>query len=436
MVHRYGSSDSDAHAPRVMAGRRVGSHFGKSRAAPLSLVAKQAAASDRVQHGGDNRQVSPPFGLTPDALAAAMAEADPESLAAASRMRAAFGPELAAAALTQVSLRRQAKAKFGDAALEMFFTRAGLEQATRPEVADHHATRFVGAGVRRVVDLGCGIGSDSMAFLRAGLEVVAVDVDPATAAVAQANLAGRAEVICADVSEVSEQLISPGHGVFCDPARRNDHGRVWRVEDFMPDWSIVTGILDGDRTAGVKLGPGLPHSLIPEAVEAEWITHRGETVEVGLWAGTNSSRGRRSALIMPDARLTVTGAAPLPLRDLGRYLYEPAGAVIRAGAIAELGQQLGAGLLHSQVAYLTNDQLLRTPFATAFEVQQRLPFHLRALRGWVREARIGVLEIKKRGIDVDPADLRKRLRLAGANTATLVLSPTPKGAIAVVVLRR
>ena len=47
-----------------------------------------------------------------------------------------------------------------------------------------------------------------MAFARAGLEVVAVDVDPGTAAVAQANLADRAEVICADANEVAEQLIT------------------------------------------------------------------------------------------------------------------------------------------------------------------------------------------------------------------------------------
>jgi SAM-dependent methyltransferase len=380
-------------------------------------------------------EISLPFGLTDDALAAAMSEKDPESLTAASRMRIRYGSELAAAALTQAALRRQAKAKFGDAALEMFFTRAGLEQATRPEVADHHAQRFLQAEARRVVDLGCGIGSDSLAFARAGLDVVAVDVDPATAAVAQANLAGRAEVICADASDVAEQLITPGVGVFCDPARRNDHGRVWRVEDFLPAWSIVSDLLDSERTAGVKLGPGLPHSLIPKAVEAEWITHRGETVEVGLWAGPGSSAGRRSALIMPDARLTVTEVPPLAVRELGRYLYEPAGAVIRAGAIPDLGNQLGAGLLHPQVAYLTSDQLCDTSFATAFEVRQRLPFHLKVLRGWVREAEIGVLEIKKRGIDVDPADLRKRLRLAGSKTATLVISPTPKGAIAVVVER-
>lgn len=365
----------------------------------------------------------------------AMLEEDPESLAAASRMRARYAPELAAAALTQATLRRQARTKFGDAAAEMFFTRAGLEQATRPEVADHHASRFLQAGVRRVIDLGCGIGSDSMAFVRAGLEVVAVDVDPATAAVAQANLAGRAQVICADASEAAEQLITPEVGVFCDPNRRTEHGRVWRVEDLEPRWSFVMQLLDGGRAAGVKLGPALPHSLIPEAAEAEWITHRGETVEAALWSGTGANPGRRSALIMPNARLIVTEAPPLPVRELGRYLYEPAGAVIRSGAIPVLGAQLDAGLLDPQVAYLTSDQLCSTPFATAFQVRQRLPFHLKTLRTWVRQAQIGVLEIKKRGVDLDPAELRRRLRLAGPNSATLVLSRTPSGAIAAIVER-
>ena len=138
---------------------------------------------------------------------------------------------------------------------------------------------------------------------------------------------------------------------------------------------------------------------------------------------------------MPNARLLVTTAPPLSVRDLGRYIYEPAGAVIRAGAIAELGAQLGAGLLDPQIAYLTNDRLCSTPFAAAFEVRQQLPFHLKALRAWVRQAQIGVLEIKKRGFYVDPAELRRRLRLTGPNSATLVISRSPVGAIAAVVER-
>ena len=140
-------------------------------------------------------------------------------------------------------------------------------------------------------------------------------------------------------------------------------------------------------------------------------------------------------MILPDARLTVTGAAALPVRDLGRYIYEPAGAVIRAGAIAELGERLGAGLLDSQVAYLTSDQLHDTPFATVFEVRQQLPANLKALRKWVRQAEVGVLEIKKRGVDIDPATLRKRLKLQGPNSATIVISRRRRGSIVALVSR-
>jgi hypothetical protein len=376
-----------------------------------------------------------PLGLTEDALRDAMLEEDPESLAAATRMRAEYGPKLAAAALTQATLRWRATTKFGHDALAMFFTRDGLEQASRPEVADYHANRFVQAGVHRVIDIGCGIGSDSLAFARAGLEVVALDVDPVRALVAQANLGDRASVICADANDVADDLIGPGVGVFCDPSRRDDRGRLWCVEDFAPPWSFVTNLLDRDRTAGVKLGPALPHTLIPEAAEAEWVTHRGDTVEVALWSGASASPGRRLALVLPDARLAVSGAPPLPVRDLGGYLYEPAGSVIRAGAIPELGAQLSAGLLDAQVAYLTGDQLHSTSLATVFEVRQQLPGKLRALRKWVRESEIGVLEIKKRGVDVNPSVLRKQLKLDGSNSATMVISRSGKGVIVAIVER-
>jgi hypothetical protein len=46
-----------------------------------------------------------------------------------------------------------------------------------------------------------------------------------------------------------------------------------------------------------------------------------------------------------------------------------------------------------------------------------------------------VLEIKKRGIDVDPAVLRKQLKLDGPNSATMVLSRRGKGALVAIVER-
>lgn len=378
-----------------------------------------------------------PRGLSAEALADAEAERDPDSLAAARRLRRRHPAAVAAMALDQVQLRRRARAKFGDRAGTMFFTRNGLEQATRPAVAEHHARRLLAAGARRVLDLGCGIGADAIAFADAGLEVVAVELDGPTAEIARANLEGRAEVITGDAETLSSALIKDGDAIFLDPARRSSAGRLWRVEDFSPRWAFVVGLLDGSHPVGVKLGPALPRREIPAGVEAEWVTDRSETVEVCLWAGAGSSPGARAGLIMPDHRLVAPAqpAGATPVRAPGRYLYEPDGAVIRAGAIGVLAERLSGWLIDAQIAYLSSDLFLDSPYATAFEILETLPYNEKVLRRWVREHDIGTLEIKKRGIDVDPARLRKRLAPSGDAAATLIISRSPAGSVVFVVRR-
>jgi hypothetical protein len=193
--------------------------------------------------------------------------------------------------------------------------------------------------------------------------------------------------------------------------------------------------------AGVKLGPALPHAFLPDTAEAEWVTAASETVEVGLWAGADARPDLNVALLLPGGRLEVPRPSPdrpaprLPVGPVGAYLYEPDGAVIRAGGVALLGSRLEAWLLDPQIAYLTADRRVETPFATAFEVLEVLPYGLKPLRRWVRERGVGNLEIKKRGLEVDPADLRRRLQPAGPASATLVLARTPGGAVALVVRR-
>lgn len=236
-----------------------------------------------------------------EALQEAAAQADPTSLAAAAALRRSYPPERAAAVLSQEALRRRAVAKFGPAARGLLFTSDGLEQATRPTVARWRAERFAAAGGAAILDVGCGIGTDAMAFAEAGLEVVGIEIDPATAVLAQANLGERGRVVVGDAEEVVPGLLGPGVAVFADPARRTARGRTWRVEDFRPRWEFITELLAGDRPACVKAGPGLPWRLIPDGVAAVWVSDHGDLVEASLWAGASAwVPGSRTALLLPD----------------------------------------------------------------------------------------------------------------------------------------
>lgn len=369
-----------------------------------------------------------------EALVASAAEGDPASLAAAERMRRVLPPDRAALVLAQEALRRRAATKFGPLATALFFTADGLEQATRPRVAAWRAQRFVAAGVRRVIDLGCGLGADALALLAAGLEVIAVEADEATAVLARANLG--IDVVVGDAIELLDDLAGPDAAVFCDPARRTSSGRSWRLDDLRPPWSFVEHLL-ATRVCCIKLGPGLPLKHVPDSVAATWVSDGGDLVELSLW--NRLWQPGREAVLLPGGHVLGEGgwrgpAAPTT-PAVGEVLYEPDPAVIRAGLVDRLAGRLKARRVHADIAYLVAAEPRDTPFATAFEVLQVLDAGERTLKGWVREQRVGTLKIKKRGVDIDPAALRRRLKPAGPNSATLVLTPTPDGARALVVRR-
>lgn len=110
------------------------------------------------------------------------------------------------------------------------------------------------------------------------------------------------------------------------------------------------------------------------------------------------------------------------MRELGAYLHEPDGAVIRARLIGDVARSLEAGMLDEHIAYLTSDAALTSPFVQSFRVRDVLPADTKGLAAALRERGIGRLEIKKRGVDVDPAALRTKLKLRGEASATLILT--------------
>lgn len=336
---------------------------------------------------------------------------------------------LVATVLTQAKLRGKAVTKFGDFSERMLFTEAGLEQATRLPVAALHAGRYVRAGLTSVADLGCGIGADALAFAGAGLNVHAVDADEVTAAITTYNLAPFPE---ARVSHgtAEETDLSDVESVYLDPARRTsghtNTSRLASSEDYSPSLDFAFGLAKKLPT-GIKLGPGFDRDLIPEDCEAQWISVNGDVVEVGLWFGPLKREGiTRAALVLNAEGMheltSAADSADAEVGELGKFIYEPDGAVIRARLIGDLARSIGAHMLDEHIAYMSSDVAVSTPFASIFEVVEEFALDVKLLAKELKARGIGTLEIKKRGVDIDPAEFRKRLSLSGKNSATLFLT--------------
>ena len=345
-----------------------------------------------------------------------------DALRLGTRLRRRHPAELVAAALAQRELRERAAAKFALAG-RMWFTREGLEQASAEPLARHRAARYAGAD--RVADLCCGIGGD-LSALAPGRAALAVDLDPLHLRMARENArvhgAGEVAAACADVQilELPRSL-----AVFVDPARRAGGRRLPAGESHPPlAWCLE---LAGRVAAvGIKAAPGLPLDRVPPGWEVELLADRRELKEAVLWSPALATTGRRATVFPGPATLAAeprsTGAAAVPCGPPGAYLLDPSPAVTRAGLVEDLARDLGAWKLDPQIAFLSADQPLRSPFGRLLAVHASLPWHLKRLREVLRQRGVGAVEVRKRGSAVDVDDLTARLRLRGDARAVVVLT--------------
>jgi hypothetical protein len=247
-------------------------------------------------------------------------------------------------------------------------------------------------------------------------------VSAAAACSAEANLAALDLSGAVGVADATEVDTRPFDVAFADPARRTARGRTFDVDDWAPPWPFVEALLR--RDACVKVAPGIPHALVPEGVEAEWVSDHGEVKEAALWSGRLATVRRRATVIGDGGLATLTDEDDPggDVRAVGEYLYEPDGAVIRAGLVTAVAAGVGGGLVDEHIAYVTSDSSFHTPFARGYRVVAELPYREKALKAALRERGIGRLTIKKRGVEVVPEQLRKRLDLAGDDEATIVMT--------------
>ena len=325
-------------------------------------------------------------------------------------------------------MRRRAADKLSGPGFEVsnwLFTDEALQQATAAPVAVHRATRLAGARTA-VHDATCSVGTELAALCGAGVAAVGSDIDPVRVAMARHNLGERAGLCRADAL----RPVTRGAAVIADPARRSGGRRRFGIDDYQPALSQLLDTYQ-DRDFAVKCAPGMNFDHLRRIGfdgEIEVTSYRGSVREACLWSAGLARHGvrRRASVLDRGEEITDTDPDDCPTRPVGRWIVDPDGAVVRAGLVRHYGARHGLWQLDPDIAYLSGDRL--PPAVRGFEVLEQLAFDERRLRQALAALDCGTLEVLVRGVRVDPDALRRRMRLRGNRSLSVVITRIGSGA--------
>ncbi len=339
------------------------------------------------------------------------------------RLRKSSPPAHVQAVLALLEGRRTAASKFPDAA-RLFIDRAAAEQASLAEVARYTAGRLRAAGGSgaRIGDLGCGAGADTLALAKAG-SVVALDIDEGRLAMLRANadvrrVTSRVEIRQADLSTwAAPEDVS---AVWLDPSRRDGSGRRLDPDRWTPPLNEAIAIASRFQAGGIKLAPGIDVARLPPEGEVEFVSLRGRLVEAVLWLGAAARPASAVATSLPGAmsmrRDRFEADLAADVRPPGAYLYDPDPGIGRAGLVRTLARDLEGWQLNEEVAYVSSDKRVTTPWARRFRIIETRAFSQRGARDALARAGTGRVEVMRRGAPIETNALERELNasLSGA----------------------
>jgi hypothetical protein len=355
-----------------------------------------------------------------------------------SRWRKQATQEQVAAAIALAEARRRGALKFTRAD-QMWLERIGLEQATSEIVARHKARRFE---AETVVDLCSGIGGDTIA-LAARSNVVAVDADPGMSRrlLWNAKVYGVGDRVTAVHSQAERFEIPAGAWVHVDPDRRTgtDRRAIW-LDGYQPGVEFLFGLEASTAAGAIKVGPASDFAkyVPPSRFEVEVISLQGECKEATVWYGGLRTCERR-ATCLPDGATWTDRDGPKGVYSMPRpveaWIYDTDPALRRASLVESFAQAHGLKRVAPGGGYLTAPERMESPFLTPFEVLGVHRLDMASLKREIARQEIGTLEVKVRGLDLRPEDVRKALKPRGERAATLLLAGTDRETIAVLARR-
>ena len=346
-----------------------------------------------------------------------------------------INPSLLLFCITQYHLRKKGLEKWSYAE-DMIFTETGLQQATSESISKHKAQKV--SGGERVL-IGCtGIGGEAIEIARKNTHITAVEMNPAVLAIAEHNVE-HVTSVADSIEYFAEELISflqkttqTWDTAFIDPDRRINNTRKINIESYSPAFSELAPLLQKKtKQFFIKVAPALDyHTLWKEGYSIECI-QEGNTVKE-LLIGNGVSQQRIATLIQNGNTYSYTADRSLPVvlsdpTTSYRYLYEPAGCIMRTELVGNIAKEHELYGLHKDSALLYSQKLISSrysSFFTGYVIQAVLPFHVKNLRAYLREHKLERCIIKKRFFPIEPHEIRKQLKIKEGGDTILYFTTT------------
>lgn len=262
----------------------------------------------------------------------------------------------------EMALARHQDRKERRAGLPLFMTRDDLRFATHRSIAMHRAKRLA---CGTIVEIGCGIGSQTIEFAKTCKKVIAIEIDPRKVAFARANCEkmdiDNVEFVCADGIEALEE-VEKADVVFCDPERAPE-AKERTIDAFSPS---IMGLIDACAHKTSDVAIELPPHMkdIPINGELEYASIDGKLARLTIYRGA-LARCKQSAVVLPsgDSLQDSMPKRSIPLVEGPQeYIHEADEAV----AASDLTDRLDIGgislIKGAKPLLLTSHQLVKNPF--------------------------------------------------------------------------
>ena len=315
--------------------------------------------------------------------------------------------------------------------------RLSCEQCSSEATARYKAeiiNPFLGQADATLIDLTAGYGVDTFFMSEHTQRAHYVERNAELCAIAQHNFALSRPHIQVHNTTAEEFLSSlpisnspypiSNTLIYLDPARRSQSGgKVFRIEDCEPNVIEILPTLRKCASAIlIKFSPMLDISAAMQSLGSEWDIHvvalHNEVKEV-LFITGNSTIHAVNISHDQTTRFTLTQAEEKATQNhiantIGKYLYEPNAAIIKAGAFRLVGERYGIAKLDTNTHLYTSDTLLPDFQGRVWKV---IDTHLAKPSTLDPKLKYSIIS---RNYPLSPEQMRKKYKLQDGNDYYLI----------------